>query len=98
MTYKALTIAHSGLDNQWIKAGLFDKFLKQNNFIKGIVKFKEFKLKEYPIQEEAYNLIDKHYKNKYGEYYWCGTKYETLEDIFNALNEQKIIIEITVDY
>jgi hypothetical protein len=50
----------------------------------------------YPNQEEAHTFIDKEYKNKYGEYYWCGDKYETLEVLFNALNEQKLIIELTV--
>ena len=73
-------------------------FLEQNNFIKGFVQFREFKLKEYPVRTEAHNLVDKEYKNDHDEYYWCGTKYETLEDIFDALNEQKRIIEITVDY
>ena len=98
MIYKELTIVHGSLDNNWAKVNLFEKFIKQSNFTNGTVKFKEFKLKEYPVQEEAYSLIDKTYKNRNGEYYWCGTKYETLEDIFNALNKQKIIIEITADY
>lgn len=94
--YRALAIGHIGLDTSLIKADLFSAFVKQNNFTSGTVSFKEFKLADYPNQEEAYTLIDKEYKNKYGEYYWCGDKYETLEVLFNALNEQKLIIELTV--
>jgi hypothetical protein len=60
--------------------------------------FKVYTLEEYPYPTVMKTLVIDSYKNNDGEYYWGRVKYDTFEDLFNDLKEQKVILELTAEF
>ena len=67
------------------------------------VEFKDYSFFEYPDQEKAKREIQNAYghkrKKKDGggwEYYWSGNQYPDLDTLYNALAEQKRLMELTI--
>lgn len=58
------------------------------------LEFKTYMLNEYPNGKA---IVDKEYRNKAGELYWCGTKYDTIDELFEALSEQKYFAALIVE-
>jgi hypothetical protein len=99
MIYSDKMIVHKDMDNHWTRDSLLRKFLASHketfNFS---VKFEELTFDEFPDCIELTAFIDKEYRNKQGELYWCGDKYEHLRDLVADLSKQKNIFRIIVEY
>ena len=99
MIYSDKMIVHKNFDNSWARDSLVDRFLQTHKeALKFSVEFEEFTFDEYPDCIELMAFVDKEYRNKQGDLYWCGTKYEHLRDLVAALSEQKNIFRIIVKY
>ena len=99
MIYSNKMIVHKGFDNSWSRDSLVDEFLRTHKGVLSFsVKFEEFSFDEYPDYIELMSFVDKEYRNKWGELYWGGTKYEHLRDLVAELSKQKNIFRIIVEY
>ena len=99
MIYTDKMIVHKDCNNNWVRDSLLRHFLTSHKkSLKFSVSFVEYTFDEFPDQTELFAFIDKEYRNKYGELYWSGDKYDTLKELIQELKEQKNIFRIIVDY
>ena len=99
MIYSNKMIVQKDFDNSWSRDLLVNEFLRAHkNVLKFSVEFEEFTFDEYPDCIELMSFVDHEYRNKQGELYWSGTKYEQLRDLVTALSKQKNIFRIIVKY
>lgn len=64
----------------------------------GKINFKVYKLNEYPDRDKLEMFVIKHWSNRHHELYFCGTKYESLSVLIDALGAaDKMIIELTLE-
>jgi hypothetical protein len=92
-------IIQKDFDNSWSRDSLVNEFLRTHKkVLKFSVEFEEFTFEEYPDYSELTSFVDREYRNKQGELYWSGTKYERLLDLVTALSKQKNIFRIIVKY
>lgn len=58
------------------------------------LEFKTLQFNEYPNGKA---VVDTEYRNHDGELYWCGTKYDTIDELIAELSEQKYFEVLTVE-
>ena len=76
----------------------FNAYVDEINIEKPLVlKFNYQKISEYPDQNEIKNFIYQEYVNSDGDLYWAGDKYESVEELMEALEDQKYIAELIVE-
>jgi len=111
MQIKFLTIYHEFDNVEYSKQQAQDSLLfmwmrslqlQQVKFISTAkVEFKDYALLNYPDQEKAKKEIYQAYshrnkKTKHVEYWWCGKQYSDFDTLYNALAEQKHLMELII--
>ena len=95
MIYSNKMIVHKGFNNRLARDSLISDFLRAHKkALEFSVEFEEFTFDEYPDHGELMSFVDCEYRNKWGELYWCGTKYEQLRDLVAELRKQKNIFRM----
>lgn len=84
------------------KSEMFESFLKRHkDFTGGKVSFKEYTFDDFVTEysfEKLAMFINIEYRNKYGELYFCGTRYDTEMSLILALRNHQKLLKITVEY
>lgn len=93
-------VEHSNLTSD--KTQMFKSFLNENkDFTNGKISFKEYTFDDFVTEYSSDKLarfIGMEYRNKYGELYFCGTKYDTEMSLILELRSCKKLLKMTVEY
>lgn len=93
-------VEHSNLTSD--KTQMFKSFLNGNkDFTNGKISFKEYTFDDFVTEYSSDKLarfIGMEYRNKYGELYFCGTKYDTEMSLILELRSCKKLLKMTVEY
>lgn len=107
MIYESFKIVHMFKDIEYSslisdKMQMFEYFLYKNkDFTEGKVSFKEYTFDEFVAEyssDELARFIKIEYRNKHGELYFCGKKYDTEMSLMLELRSYKKLLKITVEY
>ena len=107
MVYESFKIVHMFKNVEYSslisdKNQMFGYFLHKNkDFTEGRVSFKEYTFDEFVTEysfDELARFIGIEYRNKHGELYFCGTRYDTEMSLMLELRSCKKILKITVEY
>ena len=107
MVYESFKIVHMFKNVEYSnlisdKSQMFEYFLNKNkNFTDGKISFKEYTFDDFIAEyssDELAMFIGVEYRNKYGELYFCGKRYNTEMSLMLELRNCKKVLKITVEY
>lgn len=99
MTYKSKIVVHKNFDSSWARDSLISEFLRKHKGIFNFsVEFEETSFEDYPDLKDLEAFLSKEYRNRKGDLFWCGTKYDTMHDLYADLSKQKNILKIIINY
>jgi hypothetical protein len=106
MVYESFKIVHMFKNVEYSsltsdKSQMFEYFLNENkDFTEGKISFKEYTFDDFVAEysyDELAKFINIEYRNKFGELYFCGTKYDTELSLVLELRKCKKLLKITVE-